>query len=455
MSSKNKKIFVCSDCGHQHIKWQGVCLSCGAGGTIIEDVLIEQKNNRFSHVAKSDASPQFLSEVKRDGNKKRISSGFAELDRVLGGGFVNGSVSLLGGDPGIGKSTILMQSVSNISFNYNVLYISGEESAEQIALRAERLNLNLAKIKAISEICLEKIINIIETEKPAICVVDSIQTIYSDNIQSAPGATSQVRECSAVLTRLAKNTNTTIIIVGHVTKDGNIAGPRVLEHIVDTVLYFEGDQNLNHRIIRSFKNRFGPVNEIGVFSMGEDGLTEVTNPSSAFIDVHQGSVVGSSVLVTKDGTRSILLEVQALIDNTDVENPRKISVGLDNNRLIMLVAIMAKYCNIFCYNKNIFINVVGGVKITDTGADLASMLALVSSYTNKPLPEKTIAFGEIGLTGEIKPVQSAEDRVKEAAKIGYVNAIIPSKNLIKSIPGGMNIIYVSNVLDAIKALTKI
>lgn len=447
---KIKKVFSCTECGHSHGKWQGQCNGCGKWETVVET--IEDTKARFAHVSKQSNKVSYLSEVKQTSNKKRTTTDFPELDRVLGGGLVVGSVTLLGGDPGIGKSTLLMQCMSNISKQNAVLYISGEESTEQIAIRAERLNLETDKIKAVSEICLEKIIATIENEKPHCCVIDSIQTIYSELITSSPGSVSQVRECAAMLTRLAKNSGVSIILVGHVTKDGTLAGPRVLEHIVDTVLYFEGDSHLNHRLIRSFKNRFGPINEIGVFSMDEDGLKEITNPSSAFVDLHQKALVGSSVFVTQDGTRSILLEIQSLIDDNDVEQPRKLSVGLDNNRLSMLVAILSKYCGINCYSKNIFLNVIGGIKISDTGSDLPSLLSLVSSHRKKPLPPQMISFGEIGLTGEVKPVTKAEERVKEAAKIGYKLALIPKKNVIKNVPPGINIIYVEDVSDAIKFL---
>jgi DNA repair protein RadA/Sms len=372
-----------------------------------------------------------------------------ELDRVLGGGLVHGGVVLLGGDPGIGKSTLLLQALSHMSSQHSVLYVSGEESAQQVALRARRLALDVQAVHLLAEIQLERIQSVLAEHKPAVAVIDSIQTIYSEVLQSAPGSVAQVRECAAQLTRLAKASGICIILVGHVTKEGALAGPRVLEHMVDTVLYFEGDMHSSFRMIRAFKNRFGAVNELGVFAMSEKGLREVRNPSALFLSHHDEQVPGTCVMVTQEGTRPLLVEIQALVDEARSPNPRRLCVGLEQNRLAMLLAVLHRHAGIPCYDQDVFVNAVGGVKITEPGADLAVMLAIVSSLKNKPLAEKMIVIGEIGLAGEVRPVQRGQERLKEAAKLGFKQAIIPLANKPKQSIPGFQIIAVGRIRDAV------
>jgi DNA repair protein RadA/Sms len=387
-----------------------------------------------------------------DGEEERYSTGVTEFDRVLGGGLVHGGVVLLGGDPGIGKSTLLLQTLCHMSSTHNVLYVSGEESARQVALRAKRLALDASAVHMLAEIQLEKIQSVLSERKPDIAVIDSIQTVYSEELQSAPGSVAQVRECAAQLTRLAKASGTCIILVGHVTKEGALAGPRVLEHMVDTVLYFEGDTHSSFRLIRAFKNRFGAVNEIGVFAMSEKGLREVTNPSALFLSHHDSQVAGSCVMVTQEGTRPLLVEIQALVDEAHAPNPRRLSVGLEQNRLAMLLAVLHRHAGIPCFDQDVFVNAVGGVKITEPGADLAVLLAIVSSLKNKPLTEKMVVFGEVGLAGEVRPVQRGQERLKEAAKLGFTSAIIPKANKPKQSIPGIEIIAVERIEEAVSRM---
>jgi DNA repair protein RadA/Sms len=387
-----------------------------------------------------------------DGEEERYSTGVTEFDRVLGGGLVHGGVVLLGGDPGIGKSTLLLQTLCHMSSTHNVLYVSGEESARQVALRAKRLALDANAVHMLAEIQLEKIQSVLSERKPDIAVIDSIQTVYSEALQSAPGSVAQVRECAAQLTRLAKASGTCIILVGHVTKEGALAGPRVLEHMVDTVLYFEGDTHSSFRLIRAFKNRFGAVNEIGVFAMSEKGLKEVTNPSALFLSHHDSQVAGSCVMVTQEGTRPLLVEIQALVDEAHAPNPRRLSVGLEQNRLAMLLAVLHRHAGIPCFDQDVFVNAVGGVKITEPGADLAVLLAIVSSLKNKPLTEKMVVFGEVGLAGEVRPVQRGQERLKEAAKLGFTSAIIPKANKPKQSIPGIEIIAVERIEEAVSRM---
>ena len=387
-----------------------------------------------------------------DGEEERYSTGVTEFDRVLGGGLVHGGVVLLGGDPGIGKSTLLLQTLCHMSSTHNVLYVSGEESARQVALRAKRLALDASAVHMLAEIQLEKIQSVLSERKPDIAVIDSIQTVYSEALQSAPGSVAQVRECAAQLTRLAKASGTCIILVGHVTKEGALAGPRVLEHMVDTVLYFEGDTHSSFRLIRAFKNRFGAVNEIGVFAMSERGLREVTNPSALFLSHHDSQVAGSCVMVTQEGTRPLLVEIQALVDEAHAPNPRRLSVGLEQNRLAMLLAVLHRHAGIPCFDQDVFVNAVGGVKITEPGADLAVLLAIVSSLKNKPLTEKMVVFGEVGLAGEVRPVQRGQERLKEAAKLGFTSAIIPKANKPKQSIPGIEIIAVERIEEAVSRM---
>lgn len=443
--AKSKSVYSCTECGGQTLKWQGQCPHCQAWNTLVET--IAEKASRFTPMSEVNGV-QNLSEVEA-GEEPRYSTGVAEFDRVLGGGLVHGGVVLLGGDPGIGKSTLLLQALCHMSATRNVLYVSGEESARQVALRAKRLALDARTVHLLAEIRLERIQAVLAERKPDIAVIDSIQTVYSDALQSAPGSVAQVRECAAQLTRLAKASGTCIILVGHVTKEGALAGPRVLEHMVDTVLYFEGDTHSSFRLIRAFKNRFGAVNELGVFAMSEKGLREVSNPSALFLSHHGGQVPGSCVMVTQEGTRPLLVEIQALVDEAHAPNPRRLSVGLEQNRLAMLLAVLHRHAGIPCFDQDVFVNAVGGVKITEPGADLAVLLAIVSSLKNKPLPEKMVVFGEVGLAGEVRPVQRGQERLKEAAKLGFTQAIIPKANKPKQALPGIEVIEVERVEEAV------
>ena len=447
--AKSKSTYSCNECGGQTLKWQGQCPHCQAWNTLIETVS-EKSTSRFTPVSET-SHVQSLSMVD-DGEEERYSTGVTEFDRVLGGGLVHGGVVLLGGDPGIGKSTLLLQTLCHMSSTHNVLYVSGEESARQVALRAKRLALDASAVHMLAEIQLEKIQSVLSERKPDIAVIDSIQTVYSEALQSAPGSVAQVRECAAQLTRLAKASGTCIILVGHVTKEGALAGPRVLEHMVDTVLYFEGDTHSSFRLIRAFKNRFGAVNEIGVFAMSEKGLKEVTNPSALFLSHHDPQVAGSCVMVTQEGTRPLLVEIQALVDEAHAPNPRRLSVGLEQNRLAMLLAVLHRHAGIPCFDQDVFVNAVGGVKITEPGADLAVLLAIVSSLKNKPLTEKMVVFGEVGLAGEVRPVQRGQERLKEAAKLGFTSAIIPKANKPKQSIPGIEIIAVERIEEAVSRM---
>jgi len=451
--AKAKTIYSCTECGGQTPKWQGQCPHCMEWNTLIESVaeaVSPGAKNRFSALAAS-GKVQRLSEVEA-AEVPRTPTGIEEFDRVLGGGLVQGAVVLIGGDPGIGKSTLLLQVLAHLSSQQNTLYVSGEESAQQIALRAKRLSLDARSLRLLPEIQLEKIQAAIAQDKPDVVVIDSIQTVYSEQLTSAPGSVAQVRECAAQLTRIAKASNITMILVGHVTKEGALAGPRVLEHIVDTVLYFEGDTHSSFRLIRAFKNRFGAVNELGVFAMTEKGLREVSNPSALFLSQHGQQVAGSCVMVTQEGTRPLLVEIQALLDEAHSPNVRRLSLGLEQNRLAMLLAVLHRHAGIACYDQDVFINAVGGVKITEPGADLAVILAMVSSLRNKPLPEKLVVFGEIGLAGEVRPVQRGQERLREAAKLGFTQAIIPKANAPKQKIAGMEIIAVERVEEAVNRM---
>ena len=444
--AKQKSVYTCTECGGQTLKWQGQCPHCQSWNTLVETIA-EKPVTRFSPISKT-GQVQNLSTIEAH-EEPRYPTGLEELDRVLGGGIVQGGVVLLGGDPGIGKSTLLLQALSYMSTHQQVLYVSGEESAQQVALRAKRLALNVNAVDLLAEIQLEKIQAVLAERKPAVAVMDSIQTVYSEVLQSAPGSVAQVRECAAQLTRLAKSSGTCIILVGHVTKEGALAGPRVLEHMVDTVLYFEGDLHSSFRMIRAFKNRFGAVNELGVFAMGEKGLREVKNPSALFLSHHDTQVPGSCIMVTQEGTRPLLVEIQALVDEARSPNPRRLCVGLEQNRLAMLLAVLHRHAGMACYDQDVFVNAVGGVKITEPGADLAVLLAIVSSFKNKPLAEKMVVIGEIGLAGEIRPVQRGQERLKEAAKLGFKRAIIPIANKPKQPISGMDIIAVKRIAEAV------
>jgi len=417
----------------------------------IAEASTSNPNSRFAGLAGSSKLQQ-LSEI-RPRAEPRTPTGIEEFDRVLGGGLVAGGVVLIGGDPGIGKSTLLLQALCRLAeARQQVLYVTGEESGEQVALRARRLQLPTEGLALLAEISLEKILATLAREKPAVAVMDSIQTLYSEALQSAPGSVAQVRECAAHLTRYAKQSGTCIILVGHVTKEGALAGPRVLEHIVDTVLYFEGETHSSFRLVRAVKNRFGAVNELGVFAMTDKGLRGVSNPSALFLSQHAQEVSGSCVMVTQEGTRPLLVEIQALVDATHAPNPRRLTVGLEQNRLAMLLAVMHRHAGIVCFDQDVFVNAVGGVRITEPAADLAVLLAIVSSLRNKPLPAKLIAFGEVGLAGEIRPAPRGQERLKEAAKLGFTHALIPKANAPKQAIKGIEVLALDRVEQAIEQL---
>jgi DNA repair protein RadA/Sms len=445
--AKTKTIYSCTECGGQSPKWQGQCPACNAWNTLVETIA-ESAKPRYQALAAS-SQVQMLGEVE-GAEASRIPTTLGELDRVLGGGLVAGGVVLIGGDPGIGKSTLLLQALAVLSQSLPTLYVSGEESAQQLALRARRLQLPEAHLPVLPEIRLEAILNHLAAIKPAIAVIDSIQTVYSETLTSAPGSVAQVRECAAQLTRYAKQSGCAILLVGHVTKEGAIAGPRVLEHIVDTVLYFEGDTGSSFRLVRAIKNRFGAVNEIGVFAMTEKGLKGVSNPSAIFLSHHGAPVPGSCVLVTQEGTRPLLVEIQALVDSSQSPNPRRLSVGLEQNRLAMLLAVLHRHAGIACSDQDVFVNAVGGVKISEPAADLAVLAAIVSSLRSQPLPDKLVMFGEVGLAGEIRPVQRGQERLKEAAKLGFTQAIVPAANQPKQKIPGMKIHPVHRLDEAIR-----
>ena len=450
--AKSKSIYSCTECGANSPKWQGQCPGCDAWNTLVETIAEKSSGHRFEALAPT-AKLQNLSEIEAR-ETERIATGIGEFDRALGGGLVPGGVVLIGGDPGIGKSTLLLQALSLLSIGQKVLYISGEESGEQVALRARRLSLDTRRLQLMAEINLERILTTLQVEKPQVAVIDSIQTLWSDQLSSAPGSVAQVRECAAQLTRLAKQAGITVILVGHVTKEGALAGPRVLEHIVDTVLYFEGDTHSVFRLIRAVKNRFGAVNEIGVFAMTETGLKGVSNPSALFLSQHGQDVAGSCVMVTQEGTRPLLVEIQALVD-TAHGNPRRLTVGLDAQRLAMLLAVLHRHAGIVCFDQDVFVNAVGGVKITEPAADLAVLLSITSSLKNKALPSKLIVFGEVGLAGEIRPAPRGQERLKEAAKLGFTRALIPEANRPKHAIPGMEVIAVKRVEEAVSRLREL
>ena len=452
--AKQKTIYSCTECGASESKWQGQCPSCLSWNTLVESITEIAGSNRYANKFEGLAQSSTLQKLSlvEAADVERQSTGISEFDRVLGGGLVAGAVVLIGGDPGIGKSTLLLQTLCNVSTSKKAIYVSGEESPQQIAMRAKRLGLDASEIDLLAEINLEKILATLQAHRPDIAVIDSIQTVYSDAMQSAPGSVAQVRECSAQLTRLAKQIGITIILVGHVTKEGTLAGPRVLEHIVDTVLYFEGDQNSSFRLIRAFKNRFGAVNELGVFAMTEKGLREVSNPSALFLSHHTSEVAGSCITVTMEGTRPLLIEIQALVDNSHAPNAKRLATGLEQNRLAMLLAVLHRHAGIACFDQDVFINAVGGVKIAEPAVDLAVLLAIVSSLKNKPLNNKLIVFGEVGLAGEVRPVQSGQIRLKEAAKLGFFKAIVPKSNAPKVKVAGLEVMAVDRLEQALAIL---
>ncbi|MCQ8896215.1 DNA repair protein RadA [Limnobacter humi] len=451
--AKAKSQYQCTECGAVFAKWQGQCGECNNWNTVVESLVapVTPKNNRFTALAAQSSQVIKLADIQAQ-EYPRFSSGVGEFDRVLGGGLVPGMVVLLGGDPGIGKSTLLLQSMVNLAQQVNTLYVSGEESAGQIALRAQRLGLEHASLSVLTEIQLEQILAQIEILKPQVLVIDSIQTLYTAELSAAPGSVSQVRECASQLTRVAKSLGITTILVGHVTKEGTLAGPRVLEHIVDTVLYFEGDSQSSFRLVRAFKNRFGAVNELGVFAMTDRGLKGVNNPSALFLSQQTDWVPGSCVMVTQEGARPLLVEIQALVDSSHSPAPRRLSVGLEQNRLAMLLAVLHRHAGLQFFDQDIFINAVGGVRISEPAADLAIVLAMVSSLKNKRLPRELAVFGEIGLSGELRPAPRGQDRLREAAKLGFTHALVPASNVPKQTIEGLQVIGVERIEQALSAL---
>ncbi len=450
MNAKHKISYQCSACGALHPKWSGQCADCHAWNTLNEIVSTSRPALRFSGYS-GESAVQVLTDVD-PAEHARARSGIGELDRVLGGGIVRGSVVLIGGDPGVGKSTLLLQLMGALD-HADSLYVSGEESAQQTSLRARRLGLGGARMLLLTETCVGRILAEAAMRAPKTMVVDSIQTLYTEQLQSAPGSVAQVRECAAQLVRFAKQSETTVFLIGHVTKEGALAGPRVLEHMVDTVLYFEGDSGGRYRVLRAVKNRFGAINELGVFAMSDRGLIGVNNPSAIFLSRHEAPVPGSVIMVTREGTRPMLVEVQALVDESHVANPRRVAVGLDYNRLGMLLAVLHRHGGVAMYDQDVFVNAVGGMRINETGADLAVLMAALSSFRNKPLAADLIVFGEIGLAGEIRPVPNGQERLKEAVKHGFKRAIVPKDNLTrKGGVGDMQIIGARRLSEAMETV---
>ena len=455
MASKLKTAFVCNECGSDYRKWQGQCTDCNAWNTLSEVRVnatphgISRHQHGFSGA--SSGSINLLKDVELD-EVPRVKSGNSELDLVLGGGFVPGSCVLLGGEPGAGKSTILLQTLCHMAQNETALYVTGEESSQQVAMRARRLDLPLDKLQIMTETSVENICLVAKEKTPRLLVVDSIQVVHLEDITSAPGSVSQVRESAAALVRFAKQTNTILIIVGHVTKDGTLAGPKVLEHMIDCSLMLEGRKDSQYRTLRGIKNRFGAVNELGVFAMTERGLKGVPNPSAIFLQRNEEVSSGSIVVVIWEGTRPMLVELQALVDDSHLGSPRRVSLGLDHNRLSMLIAVLHRHGNIMVGDQDVFVNVVGGVKIIDTSADLALILSIISSFRNKPIPRNIVVFGEVGLSGEIRPVSSGQERLKEAVKHGFTRAIVPITNAPKKPIPGLKVIGVKKIFEALQAL---
>lgn len=452
--AKAKIAYVCNECGDDFSKWQGQCGSCGAWNSLSEVRLASLKSvtsGRGGYAGETDNRIQTLGEIDLE-DIPRIATGTSELDRVLGGGLVRGSVVLIGGHPGAGKSTLLLQILCQLAERYPALYVTGEESLQQVALRARRLNLAVDKLQMLSETNVEQLCLTAQKVKPQIMVVDSIQVMHMAEVQSAPGSVAQVRESAAYLTRYAKQSGTVLILVGHVTKDGSLAGPKVLEHMIDCSVLLEGEHDSRFRTLRGNKNRFGAVNELGVFAMTEQGLKEVTNPSAIFLQRADEVASGSVVMVVWEGTRPLLVEIQALVDDSHAGNPRRVSVGLDHNRLNMLLAVLHRHGGLMVGDQDVFVNVVGGVKITETSADLALLLAVVSSFRDRALAPTLIAFGEVGLSGEIRPVPSGQERLREAAKHGFTKAIVPVANVPRQPPDGLEIVAVKTLADALQAL---
>ncbi|MDQ3618208.1 MAG: DNA repair protein RadA [Pseudomonadota bacterium] len=458
-AAKARTAYVCSECGADHNKWQGQCGECGVWNTLSEFVIEPAGkgvgvplSRRNTWVGKVDAPAVTALKDVRHSEDARVSTGIGEFDRVLGGGLVPGAVVLVGGDPGIGKSTLLLQAVAKMAATLPALYVTGEESLAQVAGRGARLGLPLDGVHALAETGIEQILEHASALQPKIIVADSVQTLWTEQLSAAPGSVSQVRESAARLVRYAKETGTAVFLIGHVTKEGGIAGPRVLEHMVDAVLYFEGESGSRFRILRAFKNRFGAVNELGVFAMGEKGLKEVSNPSAIFLSGSRSPQPGSCVMVTREGTRPLLVEVQALVDASPLSNPRRVAVGMDQNRMAMLLAVLHRHGGVGVGDQDVFVNIVGGIRVQETAADLPVLLAVLSSLRDRPLSEHTVVFGEVGLSGEIRPVPNGEDRLKEAATHGFKRAIVPKGNAPKGGKiGEMQVIAVERLAEALEA----
>lgn len=450
--SKTKITFYCNACGSEQAKWSGQCPDCKAWNTVEEfrQAAVAGKPRASGYAGSTQQQVTPLASVSEE-KVSRIKVGIHELDRVLGGGVVPGSVVLIGGDPGIGKSTLLLQVLAGLKARLSSLYVSGEESLQQINMRAKRLGLDVGDLRCLTETSVEQILHVAQKEKPGLLVVDSIQTLHSESVQSAPGSVTQVRESAAGLVRYAKQMNCAMVLVGHVTKDGALAGPRVLEHMVDAVLYFQSDEGSRYRVIRAFKNRFGAVNELGVFAMTGTGLKEVSNPSAIFLSGHSVAASGSAITVIREGTRPMLLELQALVDESHLANPRRVTIGLDQSRLAMLLAVLHRHGGVSLGDQDVFANVVGGMRITETGSDLPLLLAILSSFRDRALPAKTVIFGEVGLSGEVRPVYNGEERLKEAAGLGFKRAIIPKANRPRQPIEGLSISAVSHLYEAISA----
>ena len=451
--AKAKVTYQCTACGGQSNKWAGQCGDCHAWNTLEETIAAAAPANpkaaaRHAGYAGQESKIERLADVAITSNS-RMPTGNIELDRVLGGGLVPGSVTLIGGDPGVGKSTLLVQVLAAMTTDTGSLYVTGEESLQQVKLRAERLSLQADNMQLLAETGVERIVAIGREKHFPVMVIDSIQTIYSDQLQAAPGSVSQVRESAAQLVRFAKQTGVALLIVGHVTKDGQLAGPRVLEHMVDTVLYFEGEAGNRLRMIRSVKNRFGAVNELGVFAMEERGLIAVTNPSAIFLSRHEEPVSGSVIMATMEGTRPLLVEIQALVEDSQLGNPRRLAVGVDSARLNLLLAVLHRHGGIAMSDQDVYVNAVGGVRVTETAADLPTILACLSSFRDRPAPQDLIAFGEVGLAGEVRPVPNGQDRLRTAAKQGFKRAIVPKRNIPKPLPKGIEVIGVSRLVEAV------
>jgi len=451
--AKAKSAFVCTDCGSEYAKWQGQCTDCGVWNTLSEIRLstATQRGERLVGYSGTASAVQTLSSIDLS-SLPRQSTGLAEFDRVLGGGLVAGSAVLIGGNPGAGKSTVLLQVMCELAKKQTALYVTGEESLQQVAMRANRLGLPADKLQMASETNIESIITIAQKIQPRVMVVDSIQVMHTSDLQSAPGGVSQVRECAAYLTRYAKQSNTIVFLVGHVTKDGSLAGPKVLEHMIDCSILLEGSSDSRYRTLRGQKNRFGAVNELGVFAMTEQGLKEVKNPSAIFLSRAEEDAPGSIVMVLWEGTRPLLVEIQALVDDTQLTNPRRVAVGLDQNRLSMLLAVLHRHGGLAVGGSDVFVNAVGGVKVLETGVDLALLLAVVSSFRDRCLPRDLVVFGEVGLSGEIRPVPSGQERIQEAAKHGFKKAIVPKANMPKKKIPGMEVTGVNKLEDALALL---